>query len=237
MQNIEEFYILGLPIQTDIGDAHFIKIKDYPDYFAELQAVGMSRLEIIHRYKELNKNGEMDEILNELEKSDLYDMSVGLPDLRLAYYKVFSKVFGDDEVVSKINKENFEFYRNLVMRMNYVKEEEINPNPEIQRAIERSRRVKQQNQEKMTFSDICSSIVVQSSNTYNDILEMTIPQFFTTYYRIGQFKNYDTSTLFATVAEKVDIESWSKHIDLFQEENHFISESEFKNKTGSVFED
>ncbi|MEH6944818.1 hypothetical protein [Bacillus sp. JJ722] len=59
-----------------------------------------------------------------------------------------------------------------------------------------------------------------------------------TYYRIGHIKNYDTSTLFATVSPpKLKIDSWSKHIDIFADEKHFITKEEFNKNTGSAFKD
>lgn len=237
MMNFEEFYILGEPIDTEIGRIKFIKIKDYPQYFMDLKTIGMTKLEIIHRYSELNKDGRLDEWIGEIKRLSLFELSTSLPELRQAYFNIFLKVLDSEEKIGLIDEDNFEDYRKLIMKMNFVKEENINPNPEIQRAIERSKRLKAKNQEKLTFADMCSSIVVNSGKSYDDIGNWTIYQFYMTFYRIGQFKNFDTTSLFATVpTEKpVDIESWSKHIDLYEEENHFISESQFKKNTGSVF--
>lgn len=237
MKDIEEFYILGLPIETEIGKAEFIRLKDYPNYFADLQIIGMSKLEILHRYSELNKNGELNELLEELNKLDLFTISFSLEEIRQAYIDIFSKVFGNEKVLEKIDGKNFNSYRQTIMKMNCVQEEEINPNPEIQRAIDRSKRVKAQGQGKLTFADMCSSIVAHSGVTYEDMQNWTIYQFHMTFQRIGQMKNYDTTTLFATVpTEKpVNIESWSKHIDLFEKEEHFVTDSQFKKSTGSVF--
>jgi hypothetical protein len=43
MMDIKEFYILGLPIETEIGKCHFLKVKEYPDYFMDLQIVSMTK--------------------------------------------------------------------------------------------------------------------------------------------------------------------------------------------------
>lgn len=237
MMNHKDFYVLGLPIDTEIGQVHFLKVKDYPDYFLDLQSIGMSRLEIIHRYSEINKDGSLDELIEDMKGLDLFDIAFGLPELKEAYLKVFAKVFDKESTILAINRDNFNFYRKLIMDMNCVKEEEINPNPEIQRAIERSRRVKSQNQDKLTFADMCSSIVGYNGLTYVGLWDFTIYQFYMTFNRISQIKNYDTSTLFASVSEKAKIESWSKHIDLFEEEQHFMTEDQFNKNTGSMFND
>ncbi|PLR99645.1 hypothetical protein [Bacillus sp. T33-2] len=239
MMDIKEFYILGLPIQTEIGVCHFLKVKEYPDYFMDLQIIGLSKQHFINKYAEMNKRQKdplVEEFIEELKIVDLYQIVVNIPEVSQAYFSVLSKVFDDGDIVEKITPENFSYYRNLVMTMNFIKEEKINPNPEIQRAIERSRRLKQQDSEGLEFSDLVSSVVGFNGLSYQDINEFTVYQLYMTYYRIAQIKNYDTSTLFATVSsEKIKIESWSKHINLFEDEKHFISEQEFKKKTGSVF--
>lgn len=238
MINIKDFYTTGLPIDTEIGKCEFLKVKDYPDLFMDLQTIGMSKLQIIHKHMEINKDGSITEFINELNKHSLYEIMISIPQLTQAYYKVFIKVFGDEETVGDIHEKNFDNIRNLIMDMNCIKEEKINPNPEIQRAIERSRRVKALDGEKLTFADMSSSIVAYSGKSYNDLNEMTIYQFHMTYHRIAQIKNYDTSTLFATVsADNINIESWSKHIDLFAEEKHAMSENEFKRNIGSSVND
>jgi hypothetical protein len=238
MKNIKEFYILGLPIDTEIGQCEFIKVKDYPDYFADLQIMSLNKLNIIYKYHEINKNHEYDDVIQELEKLNLFEIVVRIPEIQIAYYNVFLKVFGNEEVLQNINSQNFEYYRKLVMEMNCVKEEIINPNPEIQRFIEKSKRVKQQESEPMSFSDIVSSVVGYNGLSYKDINEMTIYQLYMTFHRIARIKGYDTAVLFKTVQEKfkenIKVEEWCKHIDLFEEEKHTIEYSKFKNTTESI---
>jgi hypothetical protein len=235
MKDIKEFYILGLPIDTEIGQCEFIKVKEYPDYFADLQIMSLNKLHIIYKYHEINKNHEFDDVIKELEKLTLFEIVTGIPEIQMAYYRVFLKVFGNEEVLYKINNQNFDYYRKLIMDMNCVKEEVINPNPEIQKFIEKSKRVKQQDSEPLTFADIVSSVVGYNGLSYRDINEMTVYQLYMTFHRIAQIKGYDTSTLFATVStEKIKIESWCKHINLFEEEKHAIEYNTFKQTTGSI---
>lgn len=234
--DINEFYILGLPIQTEIGECHFLKVKEYPDYFMDLQVISMTKDQIIQKYTELNKGNILDDLIIEMKNLPLFEIVIGIPELQQSYFKLLNKVFTNEESLYNINQLNFDYFRKLIMTMNCMKEEKINPNPEIQRAIERSRRVKQQDGGKVEFADIVTSVVGFNGLTYNDINDFTMYQLYMTYYRINQFKNYDTSTLFATVSsEKINIESWSKHINMFEEEKHFITQEEFQKSTGSVF--
>lgn len=235
MKDIKEFYILGLPIQTEIGECSFLKVSDYPDYIVDLLTVSMSKENLIFKYTEMNKDGSLNEFINELHKLDLFTISAHIPEMQVAYYSLFNKVFENEEAIKLLTTENFEYYRNLILTMNYTKEEKINPNPEIQKAIERARRVKSTDSEGMEFADIVSSIVGHNGLTYDDISKFTIYQLYMTFYRINQIKNYDTSSLFATVSDKVKIESWSKHINLFEEESHAISREELDGKANSLF--
>lgn len=236
MKNVEEFYILGLPIETDVGECNFIRVKDYPDYFMDLQIVSMNKGKIIHDYTLLNKTGQLTAFIEQLNKLELFDIVTGIPDLRDAYIRLFRKVFNDENIIEKITIDNIEQYRSLILKMQCIKEEIVNPNPEIQKAIERSRRVKAQDAEKLTFSDMVTSTVVGTGIDYELINEWSIYRLYMTFHRISKFKNYDTSTLFATVSsEKVKIEGWSTHIDLFEEEKHFVTQEQFNKTTGSAF--
>jgi hypothetical protein len=238
MMDIKEFYILGLPIQTEIGECQFLKVKEYPDYFMDLQVASMSKDQIIHKYCEINKNGALNELIDELRRLPLYEIVHGIPELQNSYYKLFNKVFNSEYALSHIDEKSFDYYRKLVITMNCMKEERINPNPEIQKAIERSKRVKSLDGEKTEFADIVTSVVGFNGLSYQDINEFTIYQLYMTYYRIAQFKNYDTTTLFSTVStEKIKIDSWSKHIDLFEEEKHFVTSEEFNKNTSSMFKE
>lgn len=241
MSDVPEFYILGLPIETEVGFCHFFKVKDYPNYFYDLQIFSWSKDELIYKYTEINKDGSLNEFISQLRNLTLFEIVTSITELQTAYYNVFSKAFKDNdvtEVLEKINNENFSYLRNLIMKMNVLKEEKINPNPEIQRHLERSKRVKAKEAEKITFADIVSSVVGFNGLSYADLNEFTIYQLYMTYYRIAQIKNYDTSTLFATVStEKISIENWSKHIDLFEEEQHTLTYDQFKKKVGSAIND
>lgn len=233
--SIRDFYILGLPVSTEIGDIQFIKVKDYPQYYMDLQVVSWGKLEVIGKYSEINKDGTLDEMIDEMRKLSLYEIAMGLSDMRESYENVFLKSLDNEDALAMINIDNFDYYRQLIMEMNFVKEEKINPNPEIQEAVERSKRVKSRDSDKLTFSDVCSSVVAYSGKSYDDILNFTIYQLYMTFYRIGQIKNYDTTTLFSTVSsEKINIESWSKHIDPYEDEKHYMTESEFRNTTGKA---
>lgn len=225
----KDFFWTGQPIQTDIGSAHFLKVKDYPHYYNSMQIFSMSKNELYYTFYKSNKNHEFDEILKIIKKNELYEIVISIPFVLKAYFDIFTKVFSDENVLEKINKNNFLEYRKLIMDMNCMKEKYVSSNPTIQKFLEKSERFKKQEHGEMTFSDIASTIVAFSGMSYEVLNEMTIFQFFLTFYRICQIKNYDTSTIFATVAgDTIKIDSFFKHINMFEDQNNYgLTKQEF----------
>lgn len=235
MEDNKEFYILGLPIKTAIGECQFLKVKDYPDFYMHLQIVSMSKDHILNTYHKANKNGELDGLIGAMKDMPLIELIRALDEFKKAYAELFIKLFGNEDILENLTNDNFPSIRKMILDMNCVKEEKINPNPEIQAAIERSIRVKNQSGENLGFQDIVSSIVGFNGLTYPDLNEMTIYQLYMTFQRISQIKGYDTSTLFATVSPSADITSWCKPIDLLAEETHGMTRQEFDKKSDSIF--
>lgn len=233
MMDLEEFYFTGLPITTDVGECHFLTIGEYSEYFIYMQYFAFTKPQIL---SELSKNhiGANKQEIEALSGYSLYELAMNLINWKVSYAEVFKKVFRNESILDYINEDNFYDLRKLILKMNCMKEEEINPNPEIQRFIDMSKRVKALEGGKTTLGDIASSIAI-SGLSYDKINSYTVYQFYLTYRRIGHFKSYDTSTLFATVSsEKIKIDSWSEHIDLFEDEKHAIEESTFKKDMGNM---
>jgi hypothetical protein len=230
LDTIKEFYILGDPIETEIGICRFVKVSEYKKYFLHLGALSVTKNSIIYNhYKENNFKPDLD-LIKVLKEMPLYEMVAVSNETRELYSELFDFVFDKKGIfANSVNEKNFEYYRKLIMEMNVVKEDAVSPNPEIQRWNEKSKKHKSSMADKMTFSDIVSSVKVGSHISYEDIKNQTLFQLYTDFYRIASFKNFDVTTLFSTVsAEKIDIENWSKHIDLYIEEKHTISADKIK---------
>ena len=54
MRNIPELYILGKPIDTDIGKLHFIKVKDYDGLLERLNILLLEKNDLINLFKEIS---------------------------------------------------------------------------------------------------------------------------------------------------------------------------------------
>ncbi|CAL8901891.1 hypothetical protein NSQ30_10920 [Bacillus sp. FSL R7-0651] len=229
-----DYLITGQPIKTPYGECSFIKIKDYPQFQNHLALFKMSKKEIIYNYskKENNQYGELDELIAELKKMTLFEITGELENFKEAYESIFNYMFGKN-ILENISEDDFNEIRNLILKMCVLKEEKISSNPEIQRANERSQRVKQADSGNVELADIIDSVAIGANTPIHVINEGSMYQLYRLYYRIAQFKNYETTTLFATVSPEAgkNIESWSKSIDLFEEEKHYMSRESFFNST------
>ena len=233
MSRLKEFDILGLPIETPIGNLRFLKVQDYPKCHEYLNAIRMTKDHIVKLFYD---NGVDDETLKVLKELSLYELVMQIADIKHFYVEILEVMCDDEFEFDLIEEQTFYEIRKLILETCVIKEEKINPNPEIQSWIEKSKRFKAQMGGDMTFSDIITSVSVGCSLTYEEINNLTIYQLYSNFYRIGHFKNYDTTTLFATVAsDKIDIESWSKNIDMLAEEKHGHSRDEFDKMGSNVF--
>jgi len=245
-----DFYIFGEPIDTKFGKIRFLTYKEYLLNLSELSLISQNVLHLYYMYRkqfEKEKNSkELIEELNQYKKKNLYEIVLGTDYILEAYLKILLLVldtneYSDEEfkiVIDAIfsTEEDFMYIRNMIMDMQVLTEDDVSPNEEIQKAIERSRRVKQHSSDKQSFVDIVTSITASTNNSFEDVCNMTVFQVYATYARISAIFNYNTTTLFATVAEKVSIEAWNKHINLFEKKTDTLTQEEFKSQFGGLFD-
>ena len=231
-------FITGEPIETAIGDCRFFTVREYRKVSQDLSMMSLSKDHIINLMcREKNPEPEYVAFVNHLMTLSLYEIVQRLPEFKEAYDRIFKSAFSNGGW-EKINAGTFTKIRELILKMNCVTEEKINPNPEIQAAIERSKRVKAREGGDLKFGDLVSSIAMYSGIPYKEINDFSIYQLYMSFHRISHIFNYETTTLFATVpGSKVKIENWSKTVDLYEEDKHSVAYDNFKKTTGSMFND
>lgn len=241
MFDLKEFYILGLPIETELGELHFVKIKDMPMFAQYQNILTISKDKIIYLFlgfdekKDIWTSDWQNKFKEFKDNILLYDLIIQIQELHDLYIKLFDYLFKTKNIFQQVTRDNFNYYRNLIMKMNCINEEEFNPNPEIRKWQEKSKRAKQDGKP-IEFQDMISSVVVGTGLTYEQVCEMTLYQFYTTFRRLSAFKEYDTSTLFATVStEKIKIEQWCKNIDLFEVDKSGYTREEYNKMKGNIF--
>jgi len=244
IHDIEEFYITGMPIKTDIGLVRFITVREYPTLSMKLSVLQTDKNRIVCEFtKSANamKDGEekqaLQEFISAVEESTFYEVVKEIEDLEQGYIDLFAELFDDKDAWSKVDKENFDYYRDLIIKMNGISVSETNPNPEIQKWIDKSNRVKQQdNKDGLDFASMISSLFVVG-HSFKDINDLTMYQFYMAFQRLAKFKEYDSSTLFATVAPDVKVENWFKTIKLGEKESSFMTQDKFNKDIGSTIKD
>ncbi|ULN54907.1 hypothetical protein [Bacillus subtilis] len=229
MNELKDFFFLGKPIQTEIGEIDFIRLKDYPLYTKELSMLRMNKKSLIKEYSRFNEDGSLDPFIIEMKKRDLYEIvhSV-LPDFHEAYFKVFSKVLINKDSLSLIGTHNFPRLRKLILDMHCITEDKVVDNDELQEFHDISKSLKQQDSQS-DLKDIVSCVAAFNGYTYEEISEMTMYQLYLSFYRMAEVMNYNTTTLFATVSPDVKVSDWSSHINLYKEESYHLSTKDAKN--------
>ena len=245
MEYNKDSFILGEPIKTEVGTIRFLKYREYIHNLPELSLMAMNTLHIYYYNRnQYDKKFQLDDpeiikFLSDLKSAKLIEIILSDRIMLESYIKIFSLVIDncDEELLEMIfrDEELFMRVRDLILSMQMLSESEVSPNEEIQSFIDASREIKQQEAEKQTYSDILSTIVVGTGIDYDIVLNWNVLRVYATFYRISAFKNSDVTALFATVTDKVQFETWQKHIDLFEKEKAGMKMSEFNKKFGSLF--
>lgn len=245
-----EMYIFGEVQDFDIGNKKTVKIrfltyKEYLMNMSHLSLISMNTLHIYHQYRKILKN-ESAEVLDEIEalkRESLYNIVSRSPDLIDSYLRILAlklDIYEEQEVEEFItlifsDEAVFMKARELIMDTEMLVESEVSPNPEVQKGIEISRNLKSQNNKNAPgIADVLTSIVTGTAISFEDLQDMTAIQVNSVYQRIGAFKEYDTTTLFATVSSDVNIESWGRKIDLYEKTSSSIAKQEFDKNYGKL---
>lgn len=152
---------------------------------------------------------------------------IGLYDLYVTFKDMFEFCFKEDMFDKISSSEEFEMCRDLIIEINCIPYEKPNPNPEIERYNQMKRLMQKNKGESIDWESMYTSVGLALGRDPDDI---TLYKFHKYFERIAQFKNYDTSTLFATVSDKVKIEPWFKKIEYEEDAPLTISEEQLKNR-------
>lgn len=229
MQDIKEFYILCEPIETRIGKIRFFKVKEYLTLLPYIQLIYLEKKDIIKfilpEYKEHFEKMPLLEIIK-FFNHDNYNLYKSFKDL-------FKLCFDEDVFDLVEDDQELQYYLDLIKKINCLNYEKPTFNPEIEKFNKFKRFFQKKNNDSINFEAVYTSVWL-GSGTKPD--EMYIYEMYALFYRLGQFKNYNTTTLFATVSKDVKIESWYKAIDLTGFKDKKLSLKEFEEKSKSLFE-
>jgi len=139
----------------------------------------------------------------------------------------------------KINKiidfSNYDAFRSVVMKQNLIFEQKIYKNKLVQEWANKVLESRSKNSPKITMEDFITTVKNYDGLTYEQIMNQTIYQLYADFYRIGKFKQFDQSNLFATVStEKISIEHFAQAIDMFKSpyDDLFVDSSKLNKFSG-----
>lgn len=239
--NYEERALLGLPIITKFGEILPLSIFDYIDLGVNMQVMSFDKKRVLHEYRlnqdeQIQESPELTKSLKEVaQERTLKEIIVGLmPVYFNAYVAVVAvslyKDIEDEEkrletafkFVADLEDEDFETLRMILLNINAQSEQTAFIDPMLQARKERSIKfhAKENKQEAPSIPTYISSVVTFSGITYTEVATWNYIQLVHAFQRIAQFKSYDTTTLFMTVAgDKVQPDSWDKNFKMNNDSN------------------
>ena len=232
-------YILEKPIKTNIGYFYPIEVGNH-DEFEEFGGVaGLDRVALINYFKNLViENNQFQPFLDIVEELDMlnfikfcgaseYDGSF-LSNLHKQYVDLFKFCTKcDNNIIFYLieTDEEFQQYLNLIREMNGIRYEATNPNPEIERRNQLTRKLESMRNENIDFESMFTSACVGLKKLPHEINKVSLYAFYKLFGRVGQFKNYNTSVLFSTVSTEAKIEPWYKS-DVIHKNENYITEDQ-----------
>lgn len=210
MENFKELYFLGLPIETEIGTIHFLKIKDYHKLLKYIPYLNLEKSDLIELIAKTDK--EIAKTISEMQFVDIIKELKTVLEIYANLQELFFLCFQENVFKNITTDEQFEYYKNLIRDMNCINYEKKNPNPEIQRFIDyRKLYDKQKMNCEVSLESMVTSVWLAISS---DVMELTIYQMYALFNRLTQFKNYDTTVLYSSVSGDVKIDPWYKHVSM-----------------------
>src|SRR5690606_10230424 len=112
-----------------LGRVRFLTYKEYLLHIQEMSMFTMNTLHIYYEYKKMldAKDEEAMKAVESIKGESLYSIVMQTKNFFEAYVKIFSLVFENQEMVVKTldSEDAFMWYRDLVMDMNMLQEEEV----------------------------------------------------------------------------------------------------------------
>lgn len=214
------FFYLGNPVKTPIGLVEFKKVKDYEEVSEHLSVLQQTDKMAILKLLAMGKN--MD-IAKALKNEPLIDILVILKDTLLytQYTDALTYFFGVNLIdVSKTpliytDAELYD-YLELIYHMNSTAfPKRRTGNAEIDKYLDYEKQLaKRKHGGNITIESIMSSVAVGMGLSNEELGELTIYQLYVNFYRVGQFKAYDTTMLFRTIDPKIKPVEWNGHVDI-----------------------
>lgn len=165
-------------------------------------------------------------------------------------YDEFAKgkeVFTDEDIVELgtnificiedkyyISRDNYDYFRNQVIRMNTLRFPRVAKSKAFQEQIDKEYKAKNRNT-KEDYGDMMSAIGVELGRLPEELENMTLYQAHLYFGRINKKYKYDADVQFVCAgATDITIESFASHIDLFESDEDMFEKGDINGFTGKM---
>lgn len=258
--DLKERALLGIPIDTPFGQLKPLTVYDFLECGDALSAITFDISRVLHEIR-LNQPEETQNTKELTEELRQLKANYSLKEILIAYMQPFfhayveivsrCKVLKGEQDLEKVREdtfnelnelspEEFDSLRKIILEINNQSSQTASLDPTVQKWKEKALRFKSSSDKNgaPNISTMVTSVVVYSGHTYKEVTGWNITQLLQAFQRIGLLKAYDTTTLFATVTDKIDIQSWSENIEIEDDSNTSkdvaLSYSDFKQNVGDA---
>lgn len=220
-----ELFILGEPIETDIGDARFFAVRDmhilekYRLMFQFnkhrlLEFLRFQNREAYEYYRIIFEDIDYismiyafgDEAFKDTMFSEIYE----------ANREIFKYVFGYDvfeEIM--LTQEEYNYYFELIAEMNRITPHTVNPNPRIRQRDAARQYIASSQGDSVSTQGMISSVALVMG--FSEVRELTIYQLEEMFGRMTKFDQYMVTRIGSFISSETDVISWAG--DIKKEEN------------------
>jgi len=227
--------IFGLPRElNNVGKVYPIRMKDYLEF---CNYSWILKFEKAHTYVKSEEISNFEAIIYREFECDLIKGFEGNDLIKLKIYALGQIIrltiheepkfdFSKNQFIlsnnKKIDRDNYDEFRNIVMEQNLITKEKIYKSKELEQIFKKARKAKEKEsgEGELGFDEIVSVVRVKTGNTYEELLQETYYQLMTDFLRINEIVNHEDTIIFASQVgtDKIKINSISKKITLMQED-------------------
>lgn len=192
------------------------KLDNNTNLFEFILAVGVSTYEESYKKKkvEITRDELLDMVIKEFENA----FSIICRDKIVCNEEALNEgeiAFTNEDNSIRIGRNNFEMLRQIILKQNALKEPKIFENVTEERLAEKYMKALERKRNGDTISELgemANLVSCDTGKSYEDLYNQNIMQLYADYFRCISIQAYKTTTLFATVSDKVTPQEYNEEI-------------------------
>ena len=148
------------------------------------------------------------------------------------YYFQSEEVEEDGKIIYHcINRDNYDEFRQVVMKQNLIHEPKVYKNKMVQQWAEKVLNARNKNSANIEVEDMITTVSAFTGKNYNVLMNSSIYQLYADFYRVRKMKNFDTSVLAGAVGGEMKLEDFAESLDIYKNpyDDLFVGKGKMKN--------